>query len=74
MNAEVESKTALTAAELHFTTAPHVENPKRAWTVAPLTIDGAKIAGDAPPADTTAWFISVKDERDVLVSSEVVIR
>ena len=74
VRAEVETKTALTAAELHFTTAPHSENQKRAWTAQPLTIDGAKITGDAPPADATAWFISLKDERGALVSSEVGIR
>ena len=58
VNAEVESKTALASAELHCTTAPHIENPKRAWTAQPLTIDRAKITGDAPPADATAWFVS----------------
>ena len=72
--ADVETKTALTSADLHFTTAPHSENNKRPWTAQPLTIDGAKITGDAPPADATAWFISVKDERGALVSSEVAIR
>ena len=74
VNAEVESKTALTSAELHFTTAPHTENPKRAWAAQPLVIDGKNITGDAPPTDATAWFISVKDERGALVSSEVAIR
>lgn len=73
VRAEVETKTALTSAELHFTTAPHVENPTRAWTMQPLAIDGAKISGDAPPANATAWYVSVKDERGALVSSEVAI-
>ena len=74
VNAEVETKTALISAELHFTTAPHVENQKRAWTSQPLAIDGVKITGDAPPGDATAWFISVKDERGAFVSSEAGIR
>ncbi len=73
VNAEVEAKTALVSAELRYTTAPHIENGKRAWIAQPLAIDGAKITGDAPPADATAWFISIKDDRGALVSSEVVI-
>ena len=74
VNAMVDSKTALTAAELHFTTAPHVENQKRTWTAQPLIIDGTKITGNAPPAEATAWYLSVKDESGALVSSEVTIR
>jgi len=74
VNADVETKMVLTSAELHFTTAPHSENSKRAWSVQPLTIDGRKISGNAPPAEATAWFISVKDQRGALVSSEVSIR
>ena len=74
VNAEVESKTALSAAELHFTTAPHAENHKRAWTARPLTINGTKITGDAPPAEATGWYLSIKDERGTLVSSEVTVR
>ena len=72
--AEVESKTLLSAAELHFTTAPHIENPKRTWSTQPLTIDGTKITGNAPPAEATAWYLSIKDERGALVSSEVTIQ
>ena len=74
VNADIKSETALTSADLHFTTAPHSENSKRGWSVQPLTIDDRKINGAAPPADATAWFISVKDERGALVSSEVSIR
>jgi len=74
VNADIETETTLTSAELHFTTAPHFENVKRAWSVQPLTIDGRKINGNAPPAEATAWFISVKDQRGALVSSEVSIR
>ena len=73
VRAEVETKTALTSAELHVTTAPHSENNKRPWTVLPLTIEGTKITGDAPSADATAWYVSIKDERGALISSEVAI-
>ncbi|MGV3533073.1 MAG: alpha/beta hydrolase family protein [Chthoniobacteraceae bacterium] len=74
VTAKVSTEAAIVSAELHFTTAPHAENPKRTWSVLPLTIDGAVISGNAPPAEATAWFISVADQRGALVSSEVSIR
>lgn len=74
VNAEVETKTALTAATLQFTTSPHSENKTRAWTAQPLAIDGTKISGEGPPADATAWYVSIQDERGVFVSSEVFIK
>ncbi len=73
VTAEVESKTPLAAAELHFTTAPHPENLKREWTKRPLSIEGMKITGEAPPTDATAWYLSIKDERGLFISSEVTI-
>ena len=69
----VESKTPITSAELHFTTAPHPENQKPSWTKLPLTVTGNNITGDAPPAEATAWYVSIKDERGLLFSSEVTI-
>jgi hypothetical protein len=74
VRADIETETTLTSAELRFTTAPHSANSTRAWSVEPQTIDGGKISGNAPPAEATAWFISVKDQRGALVSSEVFIR
>ncbi len=71
--AEVESKTPLATAELYFTTAPHPENQKREWMKRPLTVTDQKITGDAPPAEATAWYVSIKDERGLLISSEVTI-
>jgi dienelactone hydrolase len=73
VTAEVESKTPLAAAELHFTTAPHPQNPKREWTKRPLSIEGMKITGEAAPSEATAWYVSIKDERGLLISSEVTI-
>ena len=73
VKAELETKTTLVSAELHFTTAPHIENPKRTWTVQSLAIEGNCITGNAPPADATAWYVSVKDDRGALVSSEVIV-
>jgi len=71
--AEVESAAPLKVATLQFTNGPHPENKTRAWQHRPLTIDGKTIRGEAPPADTTAWYVTVTDERDTMVSSEVTL-
>jgi dienelactone hydrolase len=71
--AQVESPTALKLATLQFTSGPHRENKFRQWQARLLTIDGQTIRGEPPPADTTAWYVTVTDERDVQVSSEVVL-
>jgi len=71
--AEVESTAPLKLATLQFTSAPHQDNKTRPWLARLLTIDGKRIRGEAPPADATAWYVTVTDERDALVSSEVVL-
>jgi cephalosporin-C deacetylase-like acetyl esterase len=71
--AEVESPSALQQATLQFTSGPHRENKTRPWQARPLAIDGKTIRGDAPPADATAWYVTVTDERGLLVSSEVTL-
>jgi dienelactone hydrolase len=70
---DVDSASPLKQAALQFTTAPHRENKTRAWQSRPLTIDGKTVRGDAPPAESTAWYVTVTDERDALVSSEVTL-
>jgi hypothetical protein len=39
----------------------------------PLAVDGNKIQGKAAPAEATVWYVDVTDERDALVSSQVMI-
>ena len=71
--ATVKTKTKLTAAALHYTTAKLAGNNRgRKWTQASATIKDNRISADAPPKDATAWFVTVTDERKVLVSSELV--
>jgi dienelactone hydrolase len=71
--AEVQSAAPLKLATLQFTRGPHVENKPRPWLARLLTIDGKTIRGEAPPADVTAWYVTVTDEQGTLVSSEVVL-
>ena len=38
-----------------------------------MTIADKKLSGMAPPAEATAWYVSVKDEHGQMISSEVTI-
>ena len=71
ITASVQSKTKLITANLHYTTGPHPENKTRGWKSLPLRVDGLEIHGVAPPAEATAWYMDVRDERKFVVSSEV---
>ncbi len=71
LTANIDSKTKLLTANLHYTTGPHPENKTRGWKSLPLEVDGLKIHGAAPPAEATAWYVDVRDERKFVVSSEV---
>ncbi len=74
VTATVETSTPLVQANLHYTTDQlSGDAKKRAWQTEPATIDGERIAAKAPPPATTAWFLTVQDRRDVLVSSPLVL-
>lgn len=67
-----EASTKLSQATLHFSTDSGAIN-KRSWQDRPATIEDAMIVVEAPPAEATAWFLTVTDERGAIVSSRVVI-
>ena len=66
----VLGSTAVVSAELH-TTQQLGEINHREWTSIPATIEGDQVIAKAIPADTTAWFVTVKDDRGAVVSSRV---
>ena len=67
-----ESPLSLKEAALHVTTDTGPIN-MRTWRTSPARIDGQRIICDAPPAEATAWFVTVDDERGGTVSSRVAI-
>jgi dienelactone hydrolase len=69
--AEVRGRTNLAAAALHYTTETGPIN-KRHWQTIPGRLDGPYIVARKPPADATIWFLTVTDEREAVVSSELV--
>lgn len=67
-----QSTTALKAAKLNYTTDTGLRS-KRQWTTIPATIDGTTISAPKPPANANTWFITLFDERDAIVSTEVTL-
>ncbi len=45
---------------------------KREWTSVPATITDNVVAAAQPPTGTNTWFFTITDERDAMVSSEVI--
>ncbi len=72
--ANVESSTSPVEANLHYTVAKLSGNAsEREWVMKPAKIDGKMITAESPPSTATAWFLTVKDQRDILVSSPLVL-
>ncbi len=67
-----QSTTALKAAKLNYTRDTGLRS-KRQWTSVPATIEGSTISAPKPPANANTWFITIFDERDAMVSTEVTL-
>jgi dienelactone hydrolase len=65
------SELKLKSADLHYTTGMNEIN-MREWTTVAGEFAGDVAVTPTPPADATAWFITVKDERGAVVSSRTV--
>lgn len=65
-----DAKTKQVEAKLHFTLDNPSKDPKnRTWVTQPAKIDGNRIIADLPPENATIWFLTLKDERNALISS-----
>jgi cephalosporin-C deacetylase-like acetyl esterase len=74
VSAQVESRTKLIKAELHYTTSPIPGAAKsRVWTTLPAHIAGHAIHAELPAAQPSIWFLNVTDERQVTTSSRLMI-
>ncbi|NCF85241.1 MAG: alpha/beta fold hydrolase [Verrucomicrobiaceae bacterium] len=69
----VKAATKLVSARLHYTTGSHRSNKDRAWMTVALDLDGNTITGPAPPKEATVWYVDVRDNRKLLVSSELMV-
>jgi hypothetical protein len=66
---KVKAGTTLVEAYLHFTTDTGEVN-KRTWLTRRASLNGKTVVADAPPPGTTIWFLTIRDERGAVVSSE----
>jgi dienelactone hydrolase len=71
--ASVRTETKLVSARLHYTTELHSLNKDRKWVTSDLMIDGVRISGAAPPGNAMVWYVDLKDQRGVVVSSELIV-
>lgn len=69
--ASVKSKVALASANLHYTTGTVPIN-KLDWETVSARIEDGKVIASVPPDNATIWFLTVTDDRDAIVSSELV--
>ncbi|MDA7666035.1 alpha/beta fold hydrolase [bacterium] len=69
----VKAATELVSARLHYTTGSHHKNKEREWVTVALDLNGKAISGDAPPTEATVWYVDVRDDRNLLVSSELIV-
>lgn len=78
--------TKLKSAALHYTTDGGLRS-KRAWITVPASISSDttesnsavvtqvnEISAPKPPANANTWYLSVTDERDAMVSTEIVLK
>jgi len=71
IHAEVRTKTKLVEAALHYTTDTGPVN-KRQWQTIAGSIDGTHVTAPMIPDETAIWFLTVTDEREATVSSDLV--
>lgn len=73
VKATVETKTKLVAAELHYTLDSLSITPaKRKWLKQKATIKQMDIIATLPNEDITVWFLTLEDERNTKVSSQLI--
>ena len=70
-HARVRSKTSLKSAHLHYTTGTTPIN-KLDWETRPASLDNRQVISCPVPDEAALWFLTVTDERDAIVSSELV--
>ena len=71
VQAKVKSETQLESAQLHYTTGKAPIN-KLDWVSTPANLAGNQIISQDLPNDATMWFLTVKDDRGAITSSEVI--
>ena len=75
VTAVVDSKTELIEAKMYYTLDTLPGNPEsRKWLSQPAKIKENKITASLPPEDAQIWFLTVTDNREMLVSSKLMFK
>ena len=90
VTAKVDANTELKSAQLHYTLDDHLgnnpqrtpsaknavmeNNRQRKWLTKPAVIDNRRISADAPPGNATVWFLTAIDDRQAVVSSDLMLQ
>jgi PhoPQ-activated pathogenicity-related protein len=70
IRAKVKAETKLVSAAFHYTTGTGPIN-KRKWQTVSCRFEDSFIVTQQPPKEAVIWFLTVKDERSAVVSSEI---
>lgn len=74
ISASVAKAHKITKAELHYTLDPLSIKPNlRKWISLPARWNSNRIEAPLPPDSATMWFLTVEDERNAVVSSELIV-
>lgn len=68
-----EAEVPVVKAELHYT-ADNGLRTERKWKTIPASIDGNRAIAKGLPKDANTWIVTLTDERDAMVSTEVGFR
>jgi dienelactone hydrolase len=73
VQARIDSVTRPVKAYVHYT-VDTCQYSSRRWQSVGAAMQGGRIVGPRPPREATAWFLTLVDERNAVVSSEVVFK
>lgn len=68
-----KSQTPLKQAELHYTVDEGLQSD-RTWTSVTATVEANSVTAPAPPENVMAWFLTITDDRDAIVSTPVLFQ
>ncbi|MBL9114689.1 MAG: prolyl oligopeptidase family serine peptidase [Verrucomicrobiaceae bacterium] len=65
-----QSKRSITSAKLHYTTDDGLRSARQ-WKSVAATVNGHQVFAPPPPKEANTWFVSLIDDRGVMVSTTI---
>jgi hypothetical protein len=73
VSATVSARLPITKAQLHFTTDAGLR-ADRVWKHLPARVEDDRVIATGLPAEANTWLMTITDERDAIVTTEVGFR